>query len=268
MQNLPLIFQLNGSLVDGRYLPGQVVLPQALRLATALIFCPAAIAAGTLTLTLEVAGIATSAQVELSPDTVYPVTLPLDLPIASNQSIRWRASFTGDPLTAPEQLMAFIYWGPDEGVLPPVLGLRWVNGNELFRLFELDLAAGTWSDISGGLSSGRVSVDTTNGLSISIGLQEALRVRSSVVSAPAFFENRQPPPEDPRLEWLVNSVVVAQLTAAGLWVGGPIRTAALPAPTANQIAYWNQFFLRDATQPVAVLGADGLTVLGLQEGLS
>lgn len=270
MQNIPMIFQLNGSLPNGRYVPGQYSFSAGMRLSSVIVAGLDAIAFGSLTLKLEVAGVLTGDEVVLTPDQTIPVTVPLDVPVAANAVIRWLCFFTGSTEDAPQQMVLVVSYAADTGPAVAAMSVNWVDQNTSWLMFAYDVVGRTFSDVSDGLSSGRASFSTANGFSFFIQGTEVFRVRGGTVYAPTFDECTSPDPSLPRLELVIAGQVVAIFTTAGMYV--PSLTEVTPLPLVadpTRSAYWSQFIFSDGTlMAVAVASPSGFAALSLTEGIS
>jgi hypothetical protein len=213
---VPIVFQLNGALSDGRYLPGQYQWPSAARLTGALVAAPLPFG-GSLTLQLEVGGALTGDTLAVAGCGNFSEKVSLAVSVPANAAVRWRVAFAGDVTVSPMEISVTVLWEPVGGVAPVDLSLRWVDGPERLRLFAYDPATQGFTDVSDGLSVGRAYVDTSNGTSIFLQGVEQLRVRGGMVLA-RVFNVGVPVTGNPRLEFTRNGLVLGTLTADGWFV--------------------------------------------------
>ena len=255
---VPIVFQLNGTLSYVRYLPGQYQWPSAARLTAALVVCPFPLA-NTLTLQLEVGGVLTGDVIELPLVSAMPQSYPLAVPVPANSAVRWRASVAGNVLGAPMQVQVTVVWEPVAGVAPVDLSLQWVNGPERLRLFNYDPANQSFTDVSNGLSVGRAFVDPSNGISFFLQGVEQLRVRNGVVQSPNFGVG-VPFTGMPRLEFTRNGLAMGVLSGDGFFVPELIELSGFPASGSNGFDFYTNATL------TATLGNGALWLAAGWEG--
>jgi hypothetical protein len=247
-----MLFQTSGILPVGGYLPGVAQWPHAVTLTRARVMVERPVAAET-NFWLEVNGVLTGSRIVI-PAGGNGGGIIFSEPVAPGAVVRWQCQFAGDAYYAPAGVELSLDWLPVASPVPQTFSLVWLSGPERFALFRYDTGTCQFTDVSGGLSVGRASLDASDGLSVSIRGVEALRLRGGQARARCWSEEPAPSAGD-RLQFVVNGVPWLTVTAGAVYAGSLIETPALPSPPSAFV------------QPGAVVAADGFYALDIEEGL-
>ena len=186
----PVLYQLNGELLDGRYLPGQYAWPVPMTLASAEVLLPAPLATGTLQLALEVGGLLTGDVLVMAAGTSPLVSLALAVAVPAQTPVRWRASFSGSPAQCPTGVQLLLTAAPTPALVKPPLRVNWVYGKERLPLYAYDPTTYQFTDISNGLAVGRCTLDQSLGFRLALQGVSQLQIggagAAGVVIAPQF----------------------------------------------------------------------------------
>ena len=261
----PVLYQINGPLTDGRYLPGEYKWPVAVVLTRAELDCWAG-ARGTLTLTLEVGGVLTGESFQVGPENSrWQTALQLLAYVPANTLVRWKASFTGSAEDAPTQMAVVAYPFLPADIINPALRLNWVNGWERWPLFNYDPATGLYTQAPGAIQS-RVTLTQGATFSVVIDGVESLRVAGGIFYANDFDVRGVASADRPQVQFVMGGTVLAMLTGTAFYL--PDLTEGAPAAlVAEDPNYFRRFSFLNNGNLEATLDGDGLTANQLTEGM-
>ena len=207
-----LLFQRNGVVLDGTYLPGTYRYASGVRLVSAeLTGCRRAPTAGTLRLELEVGGTLTGIAFEVSArNGETRQSRALGVLVAAGQAVRWRAAFTGEPAEAAAGVAITVAVGPVVGTVTPTLGVDWTDGSARVRLYAY---RDGWYQAVG---TGRATV-TTTGSEVWLDGVRVMRAGPDWVEAAAWREGGLGCGGS-RVEFWIGEERVGVVTAAGMRV--------------------------------------------------
>jgi hypothetical protein len=255
----PILFQLNGALPDDRYLPGQFHWPLPVLLSAVLLNGHPPVA-GTLTLTLEVGGVATASSLTITPATVFPLEMDLSRTVPAGSFVRWRAAFTGGAGNAAAELGLTVTVAPAPAATASEWTVVWVSGPEQVVLWNYDPATRQFTPADTFLPDRASLVQTSADVSFFIGATEALRVAGGIFYARSFTAVAAYTRTAPKLLFCQDGNPLASLTATEFCLAN--LTEDVPVAGGPQFEFWADAVL------VAGLNLSGMTALGLSEDWS
>lgn len=267
----PVVFEINGPLPDNEYILGGYRWSRAMRLASALLTCRPP-SNGSLTLTLEVGGVLTSARFTVPAGNQAEVTQSqtLNVVVPANTTVRWKASFTDAPEAAAMAASITVQTVADNGALPkPVLSVGWVNGSERLILFSYDALAHAFFSLPAASTRATIiNQGPDNALAISIQNTPVLEASLSKL----FVNQLQvlgatATPESPRLEFQIDSQRIATLTKSGVLLVPQIADGPPAALSLADANFYRRFEFYSEGQLTAVLTSTGLTALAIEQPL-
>jgi hypothetical protein len=267
-----VVYEKNGPLIDGEYLPGEYAWSNGMRLRTALLTLQPP-TAGVLTLTLEVGGSLTPIQftieAQIDPPAPLVLSLGLGLKVPANTLVRWVAAFTDIPEAAAMAVSLTMTVDRDTAPATPHPGLR-ID----YCLYELRLPVFTFNPDTQLFfptqyrgSAAQLFQGTTFDLLLEG--SSVFRASSGVLMAASWNEGAYPFQTDElaaneRLEFLIDHSLAATAAADGVYVPR-LTEGALPAYTPSYDAFYRQFAFGSGGEVTAILSAEGLSALALAE---
>jgi len=266
------IYQLNGILPTDKYVPGQYVWTVPMQLTEAVLTCRPP-SAGTLAVILEVGGVLKTFRFTIGAGGGGEVRLTrlVNALVPANTVVRWKASFSGMPEEAAVELAITMNVVPQSvsqvAFAAPKLTVQWANGRERLTLFNYNVLTHGFTEATPGISAGRAGVvkNGTTSLGVFIGATELLIVAGGILFAPTFAARGGVVSLlSPRLSFCVDNVPIATLAADALRVVE--LTEGTPAVlTSDDLDFFSRFEFYSAGGLTAVLNANGLTSVNLQE---
>jgi hypothetical protein len=255
----PILYQLDGNLLDGQYLPGEYQWSTPVVLASAACAVRTLPTLGVLVLTLELGGVLTPLTFTVTSAGVLPPGQSLNVTVPANTLVRWKASFSGPPATSADGV-AVVVTPAAPSPVAPVLTVQWLNGPENLTLFSY-AAGGSFTPLNPALLAGRATITQTNSqTSFFIQGVECLRVANGIFYANDFDVEGAQTVETPKLQFQLNGVTLATLTRTGLHLPDADELPPLSLG-AGEFDFYNNGTL------AAVLWPRGLIAAALREGL-
>lgn len=252
----PILFQIDGN-SNGGYLLGQYAWPFAVVLTRAACEVRDLPATGTLTLTLEIGGGATAVQFVVTAAGVTPATQNLSVSVPANTFVRWHAVFDDVYENSADGVVVVMYPALPSLSTAPALTVRYVNGAASYSV--LTYANGLFAEVTPGILAAN-GLTFYQGAYVSFGIAgyEVLRVDGNGFQVRDFYASGVATTDSPRLQFEVNGVPIAALSAAALRVVNVWETAP-PLPDAGTFGFYTGSTL------VATLAAVGLTGTPLKQ---
>jgi hypothetical protein len=256
----PIIFQLAGNLTDGRYVPGEYSWPCAVILNNAAVGCDDYPTAGTLTITLEVGGVLTQQAFTINPSGPLNPVLTLNVDIPANTVVRWKASFDGTPAESADGVAIMVYPTLASLQPDPPLTIQWIDGASSLTLFNY--VNGQFVETSPGISWGLLTISqTTDQILFSVAGTAALLIQNGVCHANDFYAEGMQSTDNPRVQFQIGGVPIANLSATALYVVNVNEAPTALGPQGSEFDFFNNGVL------VAVLSGSGLVAAQIEEGI-
>lgn len=245
-----ILFEHNGIIGAGEYLPGHYAWSQDMRLTVARLRCDAPPESGVLTMALEVGGVLTGEIFNITAGGKVAVSMPLSRVVPANATVRWLVTgFTGPMADAAMEIGITLEAGPagfsQFFIHGALMTVNWAEGRLCTPIFNYNPATRIFTERFPGSSQGRARVQKNGDTAISffIGSVEALRVAPSarvtgVLSVPNLIAiGPVATKTSPRLEFMVNGFRIATLTQSQLLV--PAAVSATPVAAAGQFQFYS-----------------------------
>lgn len=262
----PVLYQKNGVLIDGEYLPGHYWWTSDVVI-TGILVQGTMPTAGTFHLQLEINGVLTDYALPVQAGTgAFKLTDSLVAAVPADQNVRWKASFSGTPAQAPMAVALTMSVAPAGAVVNPVLTVR--DGATGIVYYSYNAQTGVFAKVVplGVTPAWALIQDGETELLIQYNGSEIFSVENGAVNAETFSASNPVSPKGTAAAiFYVGNTPVGTLTKTGGFYAANITEDSPAQLSELSAAYYSQFEFWSNGQLTAALGATGLTAASIVE---